>query len=170
MSEGSRVANRNVRRTRRRAAVLEALEQRGEFVSAQELHALMISAGSAVGLTTVYRALNDLEHAGLVDVVHDSSGGRLYLRRSTTGHRHYLICRCCGRGQPIDAEAFEEWAHGLSESTGFTDLEHTLELSGTCRPCRLAKGVLNRSGRSFGGGAARRTPPPLPHARPRASR
>ncbi|MGV9878740.1 Fur family transcriptional regulator [Streptomyces sp. NPDC003379] len=124
------------RRTPQRVAVLEALARCREFVSAQELHGLLVGAGSAVGLTTVYRALRDLDRAGLVDVVRDETGERLYLRRPTDEHRHYLICRRCGRSQPVDARDVEAWAERLGETTGFAELEHTLELSGVCRPCR----------------------------------
>ncbi|WP_069885305.1 Fur family transcriptional regulator [Streptomyces luteocolor] len=129
-------AGAGVRRTRQRGAVLETLGRCGEFVSAQELHALLAEAGAAVGLTTVYRALRDLDRAGLVDVVRDETGERLYLRRPTEEHRHYLICRRCGRSQVVDAGDVEAWAERLGETTGFADLAHTLELSGVCGPCR----------------------------------
>ncbi|MFD6437190.1 Fur family transcriptional regulator, partial [Streptomyces venezuelae] len=65
-----------VRRTRQRDAVLETLGERAEFVSAQELHALLAGSERAVGLTTVYRALRELDRAGLVDVVRDETGER----------------------------------------------------------------------------------------------
>ncbi|MFD6434683.1 hypothetical protein ACFWFC_18380, partial [Streptomyces venezuelae] len=64
---------------------------------------------------------------------------RLYLRRPTEEHRHYLICRDCGRSRAVDAGAVEAWAGRLAESTGFAELEHTLELSGVCGPCRSAQ-------------------------------
>ncbi|MGP3999550.1 Fur family transcriptional regulator [Streptomyces sp. 8N706] len=133
-------ADTGVRRTRQRRAVLDTLGLCREFVSAQELHALMAGSGSTVGLTTVYRALRELDRAGLVDVVRDEGGERLYLRRPTDEHRHYLICRCCGRSQPVDSEAVEQWADRLAETTGFSDLEHTLELSGVCSRCRPGEG------------------------------
>ncbi|WP_051820012.1 Fur family transcriptional regulator [Streptomyces sp. NRRL S-920] len=138
MPEGAEHARPGVgvRRTPQRDAVLETLGRCREFVSAQELHALLAGCGSAVGLTTVYRALRALDRAGLVDVVRDETGERLYLRRPTDEHRHYLICRRCGRSQPVDARDVEAWADRLGETTGFADLEHTLELSGVCRPCR----------------------------------
>lgn len=132
-------AAEGVRRTRQRAAVLETLGNCGEFVSAQELHALLAGSDRAVGLTTVYRALRELDRAGLVDVVRDETGERLYLRRPTDEHRHYLICRGCGRSSPVDAGAVEVWADRLAETTGFAELEHTLELSGVCGACRAGR-------------------------------
>ncbi|WP_307840471.1 transcriptional repressor [Streptomyces sp. G44] len=139
-----------MRRTPQRAAVLEILGRCREFVSAQELHALLTGLGSTVGLTTVYRALRELDRAGLVDIVRDESGERLYLRRPTDEHRHYLICRRCGRSRPVDARAVEAWAERLAENTGFAELEHTLELSGVCRPCRRPPGGMPDGGAAAG--------------------
>ncbi|MEU5576555.1 transcriptional repressor [Streptomyces huasconensis] len=140
-----------VRRTPQRAAVLETLGRCREFVSAQELHALLAGLGSGVGLTTVYRALRELDRAGLVDVVRDESGERLYLRRPTDEHRHYLICRRCGRSQPVDAHDVEAWAARLAESTGYAELEHTLELSGVCGRCRRPADAVPDGGAHPGG-------------------
>jgi Fur family ferric uptake transcriptional regulator len=138
-AEGSPAVERlhtpGLRSTWQRRAVLDTLGRCHEFVSAQELHALLADSGSTVGLTTVYRTLRELDRAGLVDVVRDEGGERLYLGRPAGEHRHHLICRRCGRSRPVDAEAVEEWAARLAETTGFTELEHTLELSGVCGPC-----------------------------------
>ncbi|OKJ94592.1 hypothetical protein AMK26_32780 [Streptomyces sp. CB03234] len=122
--------------TRQRAAVRQALADCPGFVSAQELHALMGGAGVRVGLTTVYRALQDLERAGAADVVRDDVGERLYRHRPGAGHRHYLICRHCRRNQLLDADVVERWVADVVRSTGFADVEHTLELTGICGGCR----------------------------------
>ncbi|WP_344286767.1 Fur family transcriptional regulator [Streptomyces synnematoformans] len=124
-----------LRRTRQRAAVFGALQRSGDFVSAQQLHAQLATAGVAVGLTTVYRTLRELERAGRVDVVRDESGERLYRPRPDAGHRHYLICRSCGLSRAVDTDVVERWAGRLAAATGFADIEHTLELSGVCARC-----------------------------------
>ncbi|MFT2020469.1 Fur family transcriptional regulator [Streptomyces sp. 796.1] len=123
------------RATRQRAAVLRALADCPDFLSTQELHARLAAGGVSVGLTTVYRSVQALARAGLLDVVRDETGGRLYRHRPAAGHRHYLICRDCGTSQSVDAEAVEEWADGVGERTGFTDVHHTLELTGLCAAC-----------------------------------
>ncbi|WP_328875526.1 transcriptional repressor [Streptomyces sp. NBC_00287] len=128
------------RTTRQRAAVLEGLTGCQNFVSAQELHALLSARGHRIGLTTVYRALRELAATGGVDVIRDDSGERLYRRRPADGHRHYLICRGCGHSRPVDSAVVEEWADRITADTGFAAVEHTVELSGICadcQPCRL---------------------------------
>ncbi|MGX1855508.1 Fur family transcriptional regulator [Streptomyces sp. NPDC055299] len=124
------------RTTWQRAAVLRVLSTCQDFVSAQELHALMTDAGIRIGLSTVYRALREWEAAGGVDVVRDDAGERLYRERPADGHRHYLICRCCGRSRPLDSEAVEQWAGRIGADTGFAAVEHTVELTGICAGCQ----------------------------------
>jgi Fur family ferric uptake transcriptional regulator len=84
----------------------------------------------------VYRALQYLERAGAADVVRDDVGERLYRHRPGAGHRHYLICRRCRRNQLLDADVVERWVAEAVRSTGFAEVEHTLELTGICGGCR----------------------------------
>ncbi|MFD7500142.1 Fur family transcriptional regulator [Streptomyces sp. NPDC059850] len=124
------------RRTRQRSAVLRVLTGCQDFVSAQELHALLAAESVPIGLTTVYRTLRHLEATGGVDVVRDDAGERLYRPRPADGHRHYLICRRCGRSRPVDSEVVERWAERIGTDTGFAAVEHTVELTGVCADCQ----------------------------------
>ncbi|MFH8345105.1 Fur family transcriptional regulator [Streptomyces sp. NPDC018045] len=123
------------RLTRQRASVLRVLTACQDFVSAQELHVRLVTDDVPVGLSTVYRALRDLERAGRVDVVRDEAGERLYRPRPADGHRHYLICRRCGRSRPLDSDVVERWAERVGAESGFSAVEHTVELSGICARC-----------------------------------
>ncbi|MGN5380811.1 Fur family transcriptional regulator [Streptomyces lasalocidi] len=123
------------RSTRRQKAVRQVLAGCQDFVSAQKLYELLVAYGHVIGLTTVYRALHELEVGGGVDVVRDAGGGRLYRLRPDDGHRHYLMCRDCGRSRPVDSEVVEQWAGQIAADTGFAAVEHTVELTGVCADC-----------------------------------
>jgi Fur family ferric uptake transcriptional regulator len=125
------------RETPQRAAVRTALEETGEFVSAQELHARLRASGGGIGLATVYRALQGLADDGHVDVVRTGEGEAMY-RRCSRGHHHHLLCRSCGRTVELDAAAVERWASGIGEQHGFTDVQHVVEIFGTCAACRAS--------------------------------
>lgn len=86
----------------------------------------------------MYRALRDLERAGSADVVRDELGERRYRYRPEAEHRHYLVCRLCLRGRPLDAEVVERWVTDVARSTGFAEVRHTIELTGVCAECRGA--------------------------------
>ncbi len=133
------------RLTRQRATVLRGLYRCRDFVSAQQLHAKLATSGAAVGLSTVYRTLRLLERAGRIDVTRDATGQRLYRRRPADGHRHYLMCRHCGLSRAVAADAVERWAERVAETTGFTDVRHTVELDGICDQCRTDPGPRRNS-------------------------
>ena len=88
-----------------------------------------------VGLTTVYRHLQRLSEAGEVDARRNRNGETAYRRCGEVGHHHHLVCQRCGRVVDIDGPAVETWLRRIARDAGFTDIEHTLELAGTCSSC-----------------------------------
>ena len=122
------------RETRQRTAVSAALADLAEFVSAQQLHARLRERGDGVGLATVYRTLQQLAADGEVDSLRTDDGEAVY-RRCSTGHHHHLICRHCRRTVEVDSEAVERWARRIAEQNGFAEVEHVLEVFGTCTDC-----------------------------------
>jgi Fur family ferric uptake transcriptional regulator len=121
-----------LRPTRQRIAVEEALSSVEGFRSAQEIHAML---SGTVGLATVYRTLQRLADADEVDVMRTPEGEAIYRRCSRT-HHHHLVCRSCGRTVEVDGPAVEKWAAAVAVENGFTDVQHTLEIFGTCVSCR----------------------------------
>ncbi len=122
----------------RRAVVEDVLADCGEFLSAQQLHSLAVARGVRVGLTTVYRTLHDMEIRGRADVFLDANGTRQYRTRPPDGHQHYLICRFCGTSRALDSAALEDWVRRVGADAGFALLEHVVQLTGVCAPCRAA--------------------------------
>lgn len=127
------------RQTKQRAEIVELLDDVDEFRSAQQLHELLRSRGSGVGLATVYRTVQALSENGEVDVLRTADGESVYRRCVQRGHHHHLVCRSCGRTIEIDAGQAEAWAAQVAASHGFDDVEHTIELVGTCADCRAAR-------------------------------
>lgn len=130
----STASSQRRRPTRQQSAVIERLGRSEDFTSAQDLHARMREAGDKVGLATVYRTLTALAANGEVDMIRTDEGEVVY-RRCSTGHHHHLVCRDCGRTVEIEGPAVERWADRVADEHGFTDVEHTLEIFGTCRAC-----------------------------------
>ena len=123
------------RMTPQRAAVAEVLGDTDEFRSAQQLHELLRRRGDRVGLATVYRTLQALADGGEVDVLRAEDGESLYRRCARREHHHHLVCRACGRTVEIDGPTVEAWASRVAAAHGFDDIEHTVELWGTCAEC-----------------------------------
>jgi len=122
--------------TRQRTAVAEALIALDDFRSAQQLHEYLRAHGDSIGLATVYRTLQALAEAHQVDVIRTGEGESLYRRCERREHHHHLVCRSCGATVEIDGPSVESWASRVGAAHGFTDIEHTIELFGTCEACR----------------------------------
>ena len=122
--------------TRQRTAVAGALIALDDFRSAQQLHEYLRAHGDSIGLATVYRTLQSLAEAHQVDVIRTGEGESLYRRCERREHHHHLVCRSCGATVEIDGPSVESWASRVGAAHGFTDIEHTIELFGTCEACR----------------------------------
>jgi Fur family ferric uptake transcriptional regulator len=122
--------------TRQRTAVAEALIALDDFRSAQQLHEYLRAHGDSIGLATVYRTLQSLAEAHQVDVIRTGDGESLYRRCERREHHHHLVCRSCGATVEIDGPSVESWASRVGAAHGFSDIEHTIELFGTCEACR----------------------------------
>lgn len=122
------------RNTRQRRAVVAILEDLDGFASAQEIHDVLKKRGESVGLSTVYRSLQSLVDAAEVDALRNDDGEVLY-RQCSAGHHHHLVCRICGRTVEFEGPTVERWADKIAAENGFHDVEHTLEIFGTCSGC-----------------------------------
>lgn len=138
------MASGPVRTTRQRTAVAELLTRVDGFRSAQELHELLRKEGASVGLTTVYRHVQALADTGEVDVLRHEDGEAVYRRCASSTHHHHLVCRGCGASVEIEGPAVEKWTKKVADDNGFTDVQHTLEIFGTCADCHGARAARTR--------------------------
>ncbi len=129
-------AGTGVRATRQRGAIIALLDTVEEFRSAQELHDELRRRGENIGLTTVYRTLQTLAAADLVDLVRTDTGESVYRRCAAPHHHHHLVCRGCGAAVEVSGREVEAWAADIAAAHGFSDVSHTIELFGTCSECR----------------------------------
>ena len=123
------------RPTRQRAAIAALLETLDEFRSAQDMHDELRRRGENIGLTTVYRTLQSMAAAGMVDTLRTDTGESVY-RRCSDQHHHHLVCRRCGSTIEVGDHEVEQWAAEVADKHGFSDVSHTIEIVGTCSHCR----------------------------------
>ena len=123
--------------TRQRDAVRAIFSRLDGFHSIQDVHARLRDGGDAVGLTTVYRAVQSLAEDWELDSIRTDSGEALY-RRCSSEHHHHLVCRACGCTVEVAGPAVERWARRVAEEHGFVDPSHTVEIFGTCMDCDRA--------------------------------
>ncbi|MCV7174589.1 Fur family transcriptional regulator [Mycolicibacterium sphagni] len=125
------------RATANQRAVLHVLGEIDRFRSAQQLYVLLHQQYSLpVGLTSVYRILHTLAEDGVAETQRAETGEHLYRIRNGSDHRHYLLCRHCGRAVAFTVPALEENAHQLAKQHHYADVTHYVDVYGICPGCR----------------------------------
>lgn len=123
-----------LRPTRQRRSVVEALREREDAVTAQELHAVLRETGESVGLSTVYRTLTGLAEAGFLDTFERE--GEQAFRLCATGHHHHIVCESCNRVEEIDAAEVEAWVASVAHRRGYIVTAHRADVFGVCARCQ----------------------------------
>lgn len=126
------------RYTPAQAAVLEALRQQSQPISAQALYVQMCER-QRIGLATVYRALDALKRLGQVQHRTTLNGETLY--NTVEQDRHYLTCLHCGQSFPLTTCPLKGLKLQSQQSGSFSVYYHTLEFFGLCQPCQVEAGT-----------------------------
>jgi Fur family ferric uptake transcriptional regulator len=73
----------------------------------------------------------------MADVIYSSTGQALYrlCGPGADGHHHHVVCRMCGRAAAVESSLVERWSEEIAKAHGFVDVEHTVEVFGTCPDC-----------------------------------
>lgn len=121
-----------LRVTKQRKAMLEVLSAAENPMSAEDTYK-HLSKG-VCDLVTVYRSLEQLERAGVVQLGVRENGTKVYCLSHGNEHHHHLSCRSCGRTERIDVCMGEE-LEKIGKSFGFSELSHVMELFGLCPEC-----------------------------------
>jgi Fur family ferric uptake transcriptional regulator len=121
--------------TRQGTAVLEALDQSDGFRTAQEIHAHLRAGDARIGLTTVYRHLQQLADEGSVDALALDGGQVAYRRCASDRHHHHLVCRRCGQTVEVACPDIGAWAQDVADRADFSEPSHRVEVFGVCAAC-----------------------------------
>ena len=126
-----------LRRGGARRAVVEYLDAQDCCRSAQEIHDGIAAQGRAVGVASVYRALDTLADLRLVQRVDVGDGiARFEPAREDHHHHHHLVCDDCGKVEPFSDEPLERALAQAAGRLGYALEQHDVVLRGACDDCR----------------------------------
>ena len=122
--------------TPRRRSLLEILRSAVHPLTIHEI----LERGSELAMSSAYRNLTVLEHAGVVNrVITKEDFGRYELAEELTEHHHHLVCSSCGLVRDllsdVDAERLMNLAMQRATEQGFTPATHRLDIVGLCADC-----------------------------------
>jgi Fur family ferric uptake transcriptional regulator len=116
-----------------RRAVVEALLSAEGHLSADDLVADLQKAHPGLHRATVYRSLEALEGAGLVEHVHLGHGRSVY-HLADDLHQH-LVCEVCGSVEEAPPDLLSAVARRLRRERGFVMRPYHFAVLGRCRTC-----------------------------------
>ncbi|NJN61748.1 MAG: transcriptional repressor [Coleofasciculaceae cyanobacterium RL_1_1] len=124
------------KRPRSHDRILGLLNTQPQALSAQEIFIELRQRNQSLGLATIYRALEALKLAGLLQVRTQTNGEALY--SSAHQDRHHLTCLQCGDSIPLDRCPIHDLEQQLQHVHQFKIYYHTLEFFGLCDQCAIA--------------------------------
>ena len=135
-------ADRGLRLTRQRRAVVDAVSESVSCLNAlQVLDAARVHCPE-LGLTTVYRTLEVLGEIGAVRRLHGPDHCEGFVSAGAA-HGHTVVCSRCGRAAEFTECDIQEVVDAAARQTGFRITEHFLQLSGVCAACRAEDGAVD---------------------------
>ena len=128
-----RQAGRRV--TPQRMLILETLRENGGHLSASEIHRLARRKAPRLSLSTIYRTINVLKEAGVIEELHLGEEHHYYGWKGEEGHHHF-ICQGCGKVVEFECSFSEQLMRDLSEEYDCEVTEIHLGLLGYCAECQ----------------------------------
>lgn len=126
----------NLKSTKHRNALLEALESSGFPLTAEDLFLKLKEKNVSISLSTVYRILETLVDKGFVSRSQLADENKALYELSHKDHHHHLRCVKCRQILPVDGCPLKEYEQLLEDRFGFTVKGHNLEVFGYCEKCK----------------------------------
>jgi Fe2+ or Zn2+ uptake regulation protein len=118
--------------TQKRMRIVEALMEFDRPASAEEIRT---KAGlPASDLVTVYRNLDALDAAGVLQRIPLENGTQLFELTAPVEHYHHVICRQCHKAERLNICVGKE-VMGTAKAHGFSKIPHVMEVYGVCESC-----------------------------------
>lgn len=127
--------------TPQRDAIAETIVFADTHPSVGDLERMLRRRGIHVGRATIYRTLDLMVRAGVVQEHDFGEGFKRYEARAAQGHHEHLICIDCGKVVEFSSERLERMTSLIAEEYGFRGHHHRLEIYGLCPDCQRRDAV-----------------------------
>ncbi|HET9406931.1 MAG TPA: transcriptional repressor [Candidatus Sulfotelmatobacter sp.] len=131
-------AQRGIRMTKQRRAILSVMETAKRHLDAAQLLRKAQRIDASVDRSTVYRTLQLLKRQGLIDeldLMHLHHEGHYYERKLNRDHIH-MACLRCGKILEFVSDVFDKLKAQIERDCTFQIVVSRLEIGGYCNACR----------------------------------
>lgn len=139
MSCGDRLAvelrKKGYKVTAQRTILLETIAHKGDHLSVQEVYKEARERLPGLNLATVYRTVDSLRDAGLIDWYSPGSEPMQFALRDHENPHGHLVCKSCGEVLDLDLDLVEDFKQKVQGASGFQIDGNHLTLEGLCVEC-----------------------------------
>lgn len=128
----SHLENSQLKQTQQRKTIVECFLRIGKHVDAEQLYVTLRNDGHNIGLATIYRTLNLLTEAGLLEQKNFIDGKSQFEVQDPSSHHDHLICLDCGRVIEFENPEIETLQTKVATTHKFKLERHRLDLFGRC--------------------------------------
>lgn len=132
----SYLSKHQLKQTKQRVNIIERFLELDTHIDAEGLHSDIKKCGLNIGLATIYRTLNLLEKAKLVEQRAFADGRTLYELNTPNEHHDHLVCTECSLVIEFENEPIEKLQLEVAKEHGFKMTNHRLDLFGICPNCQ----------------------------------
>ncbi len=123
-----------VYKTKQKDLVLKEVMKHNEFT----INEIYEKLKDNVGLTTIYRKIDDLIKEGIVSkyIGRDNITYYQYLEHCEKDNHFYLRCEKCGDMEHVDCDCINELSEHITEKHNFTLNKENIVINGICNKCK----------------------------------
>ena len=129
--------------TEQRRVILDELHRMGSHPTADELYESVRKRLPSISLGTVYRNLEVLSEAGMIQKVETSGSQKRF--DGVIGNHYHVRCVRCGRLDDIQSGPVADIDRVVKSVHGYEIISHRLEFLGICPRCRKLEQELDVS-------------------------
>lgn len=123
--------------SKQREKILEVLSNNAVHPTAEKLLDILNKQGAEIGMTTLYRNLNQLVSAGMIKKI-EGLESSAHFDHNTFEHYHF-ICVECKKVFDIPSDVAPDLVKNTQSATGFDVINHDIVFHGICSECKKRK-------------------------------
>ena len=124
--------------TSQRALILEIIRWESGHLDADEIYRRARVQRPRLSLSTVYRTLQALKEAGLIEELRFDDTHHHYEVKSSSKH-HHLVCLSCGKVIEFEYPMSRFVKKNIAEAKGFEIVATEINMTGYCAECQKKK-------------------------------
>ena len=130
------MSNRNNYNTKQKELINNYIKKMNYLFSSKELYDKMKNDNLNIGLTTIYRHLEDLEKNHVLNKIYEKGIAKYqYLENCDSENHFYLKCNMCGAVTNVDCEYVNDFINHILMRNLFKIKNDNIIITGLCNKC-----------------------------------